>query len=121
MATSQPSMPHDLPHPELSQRSQPAPAEPEPAEPEPVVAAVPAPPPEPTVTPGMVRVELVGDVSRVWLQGPNGNTPLPAEVPPGTYSIEAFFDDTPTTVGQITLRAGAIRTVRCGQDMRVCR
>jgi hypothetical protein len=107
-------------------RPRPAPAVvPEPA---PVVVAplpepVPEPVPEPAPArdPRYVRVTLQGDVSRVYLQSASGNTPLPADVLPGTYQVQAFFESDPVSVGEVTLVAGTDRTLFCRKDLRKCK
>jgi serine/threonine-protein kinase len=98
--------------------------EPEPVVVEPVVVApVPAPvlPPEPARDPRYVRVTLTGDVSRVYLQSASGNTRLPADVPPGTYQLQAFFESEPVSVGEIRLEAGKDRVIFCRKDVAKCK
>ena len=68
------------------------------------------------------RVNLQGDVSRVWLQSAAGNFPLPAHVAPGMYQIQAFFEATdPVLVGTLQVAAGEERTLSCSMDLRKCR
>lgn len=95
--------------------------------PVPVPVAAPVPVPAAPVVPAGVRpdrarVALRGDVARVWLQSAAGNFPLPGDLPPGTYQIQAFFEGTdPVSVGTITLQGGQERSLSCSEELRKCR
>jgi serine/threonine-protein kinase len=129
--------PTTAPEPSAAPASAPAPAParaPAPAA-APASAAAPAPPVAPAPpppAPGPVPVEAVrndrarvtlrGDVTRVWLQSAAGNFPLPAEVAPGTYQIQAFFEASePVMVGTLTVAGGQERALSCSEELRKCR
>lgn len=56
---------------------------------------------------------------RVILRGASGDHP-PGELPPGTYTIYAFFDDTPTQAGTVTVPEGGEVVVACNPMLRLC-
>lgn len=64
-------------------------------------------------------VTVAGGV-RVWLVGAAGRFP-PGDVPPGTYTIKAFFDPMSSVdAGSITVEAGGTHTVQCSKAMGLC-
>ena len=86
--------------------------EPEP-DPEPVFA------PEPVAAPTTATVAVEGGI-RVWLVGSEGRFP-PGEVPPGSYTIKAFFDPMqPLDAGSFSAKAGDTLTVKCSTAMARC-
>ena len=57
---------------------------------------------------------------RVWLVGSAGRFP-PGEVPPGSYTIKAFFDPMqPLDAGNFSAKAGDKLTVKCSTAMARC-
>ncbi len=96
------------------------------SEPQPVVAPTPAPAPvrpepKPAATPSTGTVFITGDARSVWLDGPEGSFPAGA-VPPGTYTIKAWFDSPdPATAGTLTVGSGEQVTVHCAAAMLQCR
>jgi serine/threonine protein kinase len=71
--------------------------------------------------PSKATVQVQGDVQRVWLVGDMGRHPA-GEVPPGTYTVQAFFDEgTPVVTGTITVAAGETRTLTCSNALLACR
>lgn len=121
----------------------PAPAPPAPAPPAPVPVAAPAavpaaapspvpvstptpvrPPPtspRPTPAPSSTATVVVTGVDRALLV--RGDERLrPGDVPPGRYTVVAFFEDgKPTSVGEVTVAVGERRELRCSAELRVCR
>ena len=112
----QEALPEPAPKPKPPARTVP---EPTPApKPEPEAAPTPspwdAPPPATTAS-----VDAQGGV-RIWLVGAAGRFP-PGELPPGTYTIKAFFDPmTSVDAGTLGVRAGERWTVQCSKAMAVC-
>lgn len=92
----------------------------------PAAAPTPAPAPvrsdpKPDAAPSMGTVNLTGDARSVWLDGAAGSFPAGA-VPPGTYTIKAWFDSPdPATAGTITVGSGEQVTVHCAAAMLQCR
>ncbi len=70
----------------------------------------------------MARVEVSGGV-RVLLRRDGGGAHDPGPVPPGTYTVAAWFDDDePTTVRTgVVLAAGDTLQLRCVKEMHTCR
>jgi len=115
MAEPEPA-PAPVPQPIAVARPAPEPvatvSEPEP-EPEPVVA------PEPVAAPTTATVAVEGGI-RVWLVGSAGRFP-PGEVPPGSYTIKAFFDPMqPLDAGSFSAKAGDTLTIKCSTAMARC-
>ncbi|MCB9671536.1 MAG: serine/threonine protein kinase [Alphaproteobacteria bacterium] len=77
----------------------------------------PAPPPEPEA-PRTRFVNANGSV-RVVLRGPGGDH-LPGDVPPGEYTVIAFFGDSPTNAGKVVVAAGKTVNVDCKAMLRLC-
>lgn len=120
---------------------QPAPVQTPRQAPKPQAEAAPAPPPaspdpqpnvvvtriapetvatQPTPADDKATIDVTG-VGRAYLVG-GGRQHKPGQVPPGTYALSVFFDQTkPTQVLEITVSAGEERTVRCDANMRMCR
>ena len=106
------------------------------------VASVPAPPiasptasaPVPTVAlgapakvttpaanPTKATLTIAGDAKRVWLESSAGRFPA-GEVPPGTYTVTAFFDGVEAVpTGHTTVAAGEEKLLRCSSPLMVCR
>ncbi len=78
---------------------------------------------QPPAAPSSVATFTVkGDVSRVYLKSTSTGVSLPAgEVPPGSYTIEVFFDDTPLSLRRVDLIEGQVLSVACNQAFRVCK
>ncbi|MFH1466884.1 MAG: serine/threonine-protein kinase [Pseudomonadota bacterium] len=139
VATHEVAVPSPAPQPE----TEPAPAQ-EAVEPTPisvpVAAPAPAPAERPTTTtppstpapppsappsaaaaPRQAVVSVTGDARSVWLEGPAGSFPAGA-VPPGTYTIKAWFDSPdPAHAGTITVAEGEHATLACVAAMLQCR
>lgn len=57
---------------------------------------------------------------RIWLVGAGGRFP-PGDVPPGTYTIKAFFDPMSSVdAGSVTVKAGGSHTIQCSKAMSIC-
>lgn len=110
------------PAPVVVRPAAPAPAPVEPVAPVPADPA-PAPEPAPASAPATtVPVTVRGDARRVFLLDARGNHPVPADLAPGTYTIQAFFgDEGSVTSGTITLALGRPATVLCSAQMRTCK
>lgn len=68
-----------------------------------------------------VAVTAEGDAQQVVLRHKQKTAPLPAEIPPGTYTWEATFADGGAPVsGSITLVAGTPAAVVCTAATRSC-
>lgn len=68
-----------------------------------------------------VDVQLRGDVDRVWLQSKSGHFPV-GKVPPGTYTVLAFFDGVnPTSTQTVSLLPGKQYVLTCSDSMMVCK
>jgi hypothetical protein len=68
-----------------------------------------------------VPVTAEGDATQVVLRHKQKSAPLPAEIPPGTYTWEATFADAgPPVSGSITLTAGTPAVVACTAATRSC-
>ncbi len=94
----------------------PAPTEPEP---EPVVPEPVEVTPEPVAAPTTATVTVDGGL-RVWLVGAAGRFP-PGDVPPGSYTIKAFFDPMePIDAGSFEAKAGDNLIVSCSAAMARC-
>lgn len=75
----------------------------------------------PAADPTTALVTVKGDAKRVWLESAAGRFPA-GEVAPGTYRITAFFDGVdPVVTGEITVKAGDHRELRCSGQLMVCR
>ncbi len=100
-----------------------------------VVATVTAEPPPPVAIEAPVKAEapvvapapstgavkLSGDAERVVVTMGSTRVDLPAELPPGTYNILAWFPDMPSTkAGSLTVAAGDTVTVRCTAAFLQC-
>lgn len=73
----------------------------------------------PPELPATGTVEARGGV-RVWLVGPSGRH-TPGAVPPGRYTLMAFFDPLdPVEAGEVVVAAGATTTVSCSAAMTLC-
>ncbi|MFZ5482153.1 MAG: serine/threonine-protein kinase [Myxococcota bacterium] len=106
-------------------------AQPTPA-PAPRPAAKPAVAPEPETRSAAVvapaspapvadNVKIQG-VDRAWLQAPSGATFQPGVVPPGDYTVYAFFDPaSPTKSVNLTIEAGKRYVIQCNASQRVCK
>jgi serine/threonine protein kinase len=87
--------------------------------------ATTAPETTPAPKPAEPAAATTGTVStdggvRIWLVGANGRFP-PGEVPPGAYTIKAFFDPMSSTdAGSITVKAGQSAKVTCSKAMGIC-
>jgi hypothetical protein len=98
---------------------------PEPA-PDPVKTPRPRPsmrPPAPPapVAPADPVVTLQG-IDRAWLVRSDGARFKPGAIPPGSYVVQAFFDEAqPTRVMELTVAPGDARTIRCDRALKVCR
>jgi hypothetical protein len=69
----------------------------------------------------MARVEVFGGV-RVLLRRDGGGAYEAGLVPPGTYTVSAFFTKDPTTVRtKLPLAAGQTLTLQCAKEMNTCR
>ncbi len=76
--------------------------------------------PTPT-TADKARVVITGDAKRVWLESAAGRYPA-GDVAPGTYHVTVFFDGVdPVSTGDITVKAGETRELRCSSQLMVCR
>lgn len=116
------------PAPAVPEPKKPAPAAPPPtAVPKPAPPAPQAAPAEPTPEPAdspwsgstTATVTSEGGV-RVWLVGAAGRFPI-GEVPPGTYTIKAFFDPMQSTdAGTVRAAAGDHWALVCSKTMEVC-
>ena len=85
------------------------------AEPKPKAAE--APPPE--AAPQTGRVSVTGGVN-VTLTNAAGRR-KPGNVPPGTYTLQAFFDPmNPIDAGTVTVEAGGSYTLSCSKSMMMC-
>jgi len=83
----------------------------------PKVEPKPEPPPEAAPKTGHVAVQ---GIERAWLVNSAGRFP-PGDVPPGTYSVKAFFDGTEAVpAGQITVVAGGRHVLKCSATLTVC-
>ncbi len=95
------------------------------AAPEAVKAAPrrPTPKPRAPVAPETVEtVVTVRGIDRAWLLRTDGARFKPGDVPPGSYVLQAFFDDSePTRVMELTIAEGETRTIRCDRMLKVCR
>jgi serine/threonine protein kinase len=115
LAVSEPVAPSPAPPPE------PVVPEPEPA----VTEAAPEAPPEPAIEPAPVAAPTTASVQveggvRVWLVGSVGQFP-PGEIPPGSYTVKAFFDPLePMDAGSFEAAAGDELVVRCSVAMNMC-
>jgi serine/threonine protein kinase len=90
--------------------------DPAPASPEPPALEPEAPAASPITT---ARVAVDGDL-RIWISGASGNLP-PGEVPPGSYTIKAFFDPMePIDAGRFEAKAGDDLIIRCSTAMARC-
>lgn len=84
----------------------------------------PEPAPEPA-EPAPAEPPTIATVSsdesiRIWLVGAAGQFP-PGEIPPGRYSIKAFFDPSlPIEAGSFAVEAGEQRVLRCSASMQTC-
>ena len=116
--------PTPAPAPEVSPPTPPPPA------PEPVPQPPPVPVAEPVPAPVPVPVSVPADAARVAVTGgirvqlkPHGDPGLldPGPVPPGTYTVVAWFSDEPTEVMTKTLAAGDDVTVRCMKEFLTCK
>ena len=140
----EPTQPADVPEPSslsvdgvalapASVPSAPTSADPDPAEQaqlepshEPEPAEEPESPPEPdpwaaqpSPAPTTATVESDGGV-RVWLVSGGDRYP-PGEIPPGSYTIKAFFDPlSPTDAGSFSAAAGERFVVKCANAMMIC-
>jgi eukaryotic-like serine/threonine-protein kinase len=100
--------------------------DPEPVEPD-VLQTVPVadaavaetPEAEPVAAPTTATVTVEGGL-RIWLVGSAGRFPA-GEVPPGSYTIKAFFDPmAPIDAGSFDAAVGAHYTVQCSTAMQRC-
>jgi len=83
-----------------------------------------SPPPAPVakVTKDAAKVEVSGDVEDLWLVSDSGRfRASDPSIPPGDYTLHAFFDGEPVKMGALALAAGEHRQVRCSGSMLVCR
>lgn len=82
----------------------------------PVAAEPPSPAPR-----GTVKVH--NPPAAIRLKGETGIVPVPGEVPPGTYKIEAKFDAASSFVeqGTITVALGATVKIVCDLQFQTCR
>ncbi len=75
---------------------------------------VTAPPVAPAVSTAHVSADGGGDASRIELVGAGGRFTLPADVPPGTYDVYAWFPDAPQTkTTRVTVAAGDSASLKC--------
>jgi len=75
----------------------------------------------PAVPADMARVEVTGGV-RVLLRRDGGGAYEAGLVPPGTYTVAAYFDTDPVTVRSgVSLAAGQTLQLRCVKEMNSCR
>ena len=73
------------------------------------------------MAPTIARVVVEGDV-RTRLRSSTGDQFKPGDLPPGSYTVYAFFEEAqPTKVLTLTLSAGETRTVTCNPEMKSCR
>lgn len=132
------------PTPVLAEPAAPVPSEPAPVEviAEPLALEPPAPAPQPakpvavpspatpapavvrtkTVMPsGAGRVEVTGDAKAVRFRGSGGQVAEPGDLQPGSYIIEAAFEeDPPMHAGNLEVRAGQTVYLRCSSETSMC-
>ena len=69
----------------------------------------------------MGLVQVSGDAKTVRFRGSGGQTAAPGELPPGSYIIEAAFDDGPAMhAGNLDIKAGQTVRLRCSSDTLMC-
>lgn len=83
-----------------------------------IVPAEPDPLPQ---TPLKVSVGVDGDAKGVWISASGASHVLPAEVLPGTYTIEAQFDGERMVAGSVTITEGASATIVCQSTFAKCK
>ena len=72
-------------------------------------------------TPVKVSVGVDGDAKGVWISAGDASHALPAEVLPGTYTIEAQFDGERMVAGSVTITEGASATIVCQSTFAKCK
>jgi hypothetical protein len=93
--------------------------------PPPATSPAPTPPPEPVAPPppttSGTQVDVEGNAKVVLISG-DRRYPVPGQVPPGSYDIEATFSDgIPVNVGRMTVGESGSHVVRCNENMGICR
>jgi len=118
-APEPPTAPAPTPEPEAVATPLPKPR----TGPPPVPPAV-VPEPEPAPAPPRARtaeVAVDGPVERVVLVAGETRHPVPGDVPPGTYNIEATFPGRPPApAGQVTVHEGEAVTLECKAGFFLC-
>ena len=134
------------PAPELAQAGPAGPAEALPVEASPVEAPAPSEPANPvqagsepapavsrsapnkpvtsvTAKPPEAHVALKGDATHVELRTGAATLALPAEIPPGTYTVMVTFPngDRPFSYGELIASAGGSYEINCRASMLTCR
>ena len=66
---------------------------------------------------------LKGDATRVELRAGAAALPLPAKIPPGTYTVMVTFPngDRPFSYGELIASAGGSYEINCRASMLTCR
>jgi len=107
------------PAPTAAAVSKPTTKKPVKAEPKAEATPKKQPDPAPEAAPTTGHVTLTG-IDRAWLVNSSGRH-QPGSVPPGTYTVKAFFSGLePTDAGTIVVEAGARYTLRCSPMLTVC-